>query len=308
MLSLVQTKKILVVTMLIMLSCQAVVCLAYDIEDEYGFASRLISSQDYDQAILSLRRYTLFGENQSKRLKARFIISSLYAQTDRHDRAAAAFLEIARDETQTDYYRERAAFMAIQSMFLNKDPASYHVSLDELDTMLNFLSKEGLEQKQYMKGFLGVYAGSRELADLLPLSTENTILQSHSEALHEQFNFWNTHPRKSTATAAVLSTLIPGAGQFYNGRYWDGAAALGIILGGAYWTRDLFDRGDNNWGWTVGVITGLLYLGQIRNSVIDAVKINERAELEFKKHLVEDYFLKFTLSVKEDDIRFGIAF
>ncbi|MCD4653032.1 hypothetical protein K8T06_03765 [bacterium] len=299
---------IFIITILTIIFSHIKICKAYDIEDEYGFASQLIASKDYEQAILSLRRYTLFGENPDNLLKARFIVSSLYAQLDRHDRAVSCFLEIARDDSQADHYRERAAFLAIQSMFLNKDPANYHVHLDKLDSMLNSLSQEGFEQRQYMKGFLGVYAGSSELIDLLPVETNNMVLRSHSEILRQQFDFWNTHPRKNPATAGILSVLIPGAGQIYNGRYWDGGVAMGLILGGAYWTHDLFERGDDNWGWTVGVVTGLLYFGQIRNSIIDAVRINERAELEFKKHLVEEYFLKFTLSVKEDDIRFGITF
>ncbi len=203
--------------------------------------------------------------------------------------------------------REGAAFLAIQSMFLNDDPAGYHVRLDRLEDDLGELSIEGRIRRQYMKGFLGVYAGSRELADLLPVDTNIEPIKSRSVELKQQFLFWESRHIRQPVTAALLSTVIPGAGQFYNGRYWDGAVALGVVLGGAYWSSELFDRGDDPWGWTVGVITGLLYLGQIRNSMIDAVRINEKAELEFKQQLISNYFLKFTLSVKQDDIRFGIT-
>ena len=50
---------------------------AYDIENEYLFASQLIASEDYSEAITVLRRYVLFGENVDNQLKARFIIGSL---------------------------------------------------------------------------------------------------------------------------------------------------------------------------------------------------------------------------------------
>lgn len=252
--------------------------------------------------------YVIFGSDVRHRLCARFIIGSLYAKQNRHDRAVSSFLEISADPEVNPELREGAAFMAFQSMFLGDDPAGYHLGLDQMEERLGELSIEGRIRRQYMKGFLGVYAGNRELADLLPIETNIEPIASRSADLKQQFAFWENRNPKSPVTAAVLSTVIPGAGQFYNERYWDGAIALGVVAGGAYWSHRLFERGDDSWGWTVGVITGLLYLGQIRNSMIDAVRINEKAELEFKQQLVSDYFLKFTLSVKQDDINIGIAF
>lgn len=283
-------------------------CSASGIDDDYAFASQLIATEDYDDAILFLRRYVLFSDEGPRQLCARFVIGSLYAKLNRHDRAVPTFLEIMSDPDTDMDIRENAAFLAIQSMFLGNDPAGFHVNLDKLEDSLGQLSIEGRIKRQYMKGFLGVYAGSRELADLLPVDTNLEPIASHSVDLKHQFDFWESRHIKQPVTAAILSTVIPGAGQFYNERYWDGAVALGIVGGGAYWSSRLFDRGDDHWGWTVGVITGLLYLGQIRNAMIDSVRINEKAELEFKQNLVSDYFLKFTLSVKQDDISFGIAF
>ncbi|MBN1297856.1 hypothetical protein JXA80_13855 [bacterium] len=327
---------------LISLTIPSSVCRSNEIENEYAFASTLIASKDYDLALLSLRRYVLFGTNKPRVVKARFICGSLYDMTDRHDRAASVFLELARDESLPADYREHAAFLAIQSLFLNKDLAGYHVQLDNLESLVSTqtalprpamdtgiadpfppdasatalpssfapgaLSETAKGHRRYLKGFLGVFAGSRELADMLPVETADSELYQHSRDLKNQFQFWETHPQKNPVTSGLLSTFIPGAGQFYNGRYWDGGVALGIVAGGAYWTYDLFDRGDDSWGWTVGVITGLLYFGQIRNAVIDSVKINERSELEFKQNLIDDFFLRFTLSVKEDDLRFGVSF
>lgn len=280
----------------------------YDIEDEYAFASQLIATGDYDQAILSLRRYTLFSENTERIIKSRFIVGSLYAQMKTHDRAAACFQELYKDNSVETSLREHAAFLAMQSMFLNEDPASFHVNLDQIEERLGGLSPEGSEQRNYMKGFLGVYAGAGELLELLPVDSENPDIRNHAVALRDLFAFWDTHPEKSPITAGALAAVIPGAGQFYNGRYWDGAVSMGMVLGGAYWSHELFDRGDDHWGWTVGIISGLLYLGQIRNSMVDAVRINERAELEFKQHLVEDYFMKFTFAIEKDSLRFGVRF
>jgi TM2 domain-containing membrane protein YozV len=281
---------------------------AYDLENEFGFASQLIASNDYPEAITVLRRYVLFGENPGHKLQARFIIGSLYAKQQQHDRAAATFLEIMKDDETRSELREGAGFLAIQSMFFNKDPANYHVHLEDMESILGEISIEGKIQRRYMKGFLGVYAGSAELANLLPIDTNLEPVRSLSVSLRDQFQFWEHHPSKSPIASALLSTVIPGAGQFYNERYWDGAVALGMILGGSYWSHRLFDRGDDHWGWTVGVITGLLYLGQVRNAMIDTVRINERAELEFKQNLVSDYFMKFTLAIKDDDIQIGITF
>lgn len=277
-------------------------------DDDYWFASSLISTEDYSEAITFLRRYVLFGDNPQRQLNARFIIGSLYAKLDRHDRAVSTFLGIMKEREIEQELREGAAFLAIQSMFLNDDLAGYHVCLDRLEDDLGELSIDGRIQRQYMKGFLGVYAGSRDLAEFLPIATDLEPIKSRSVDLKRQFVFWEERKIRSPLTSAILSAAIPGTGQFYNRRYWDGVAAMGVVLGGAYWSRELFDRGDNSWGWTVGIITGLLYLGQIRNSMIDSMRINEKAELEFKQQLISDYFLKFTFSVKQDDIRFGITF
>ena len=124
-------------------------CQGHDIEDEYAFASHLIATKDYNEALLSLRRYTLFSDNEPQVTKARFVAGSIYDILKRHDRATVCFLELANDPAQQPNYREHAALMALQSMFQDKDLASFHIQLDALNDTVGSLSAEGESYRRY---------------------------------------------------------------------------------------------------------------------------------------------------------------
>ncbi len=90
-----------------------------------------------------------------------------------------------------------------------------------------------------------------------------------------------TGKRKSPATAGILSFVLPGGGQFYNGEYTKGVIQLGIGLTGfvIYLNGVLnlkFDE-DINTGIMMG---GLLCLATMIWSIFDAISSAERINRE----------------------------
>lgn len=278
-------------------------------EDEWKFASALINTGDYESAAISLKRYALFGQDAQKCIYSRFIVGSIYEMQQKHDSAAQVFIDLSEDVDIGQYYQERASFLAAQSFFGGENLADYHITLDRMSTFPGrTLSPEAYSQRQYLLGFLGVYAANNQLAQLLPVDTGDDSIKKKSKELKDQMQWWSDHESKIPWLACVLSTVCPGAGQIYNNRYWDAFLASSLVLGGGWWSYRLFERDEDHWGWTIGVITGFMYLGQIRNSVVDAIRINDLAVFEFKKNLVDQFFLRFSVGVQGDSICLGVSF
>ncbi len=75
----IKTSLFIIVTLTAVAICP---CRAYESEEDYGFASHLIATEDYPEAITFLRRYVLFGDNPARQMNARFIIGSLVCEIE----------------------------------------------------------------------------------------------------------------------------------------------------------------------------------------------------------------------------------
>ena len=86
---------------------------------------------------------------------------------------------------------------------------------------------------------------------------------------------------KSPETAGMLSALLPGSGQFYNGRYQDGVYSFllnTLFTLGAY---KAYDQGNNALGALLTLIEIGWYTGGIYGAVGGANKYNRRIDDEF---------------------------
>ncbi|MBI5477094.1 MAG: hypothetical protein HY964_10215 [Ignavibacteriales bacterium] len=109
--------------------------------------------------------------------------------------------------------------------------------------------------------------------------------------------------RKSPTTAFVLSVLVPGGGQYYNGEYGKGAimtgvAAAGVVLIFAAGYEDVFVKDDYYWAsygyWTtestpwLSVGIGMIVVSSVWSMIdapLSARKINQSAVLSENPYL-----------------------
>jgi len=94
--------------------------------------------------------------------------------------------------------------------------------------------------------------------------------------------------KKEPALAMVISLLLPGGGQFYNGEYKKGAIQMGMFFGGAIIMFAFYPKeilfGDDNDEFTgedaVALLGGLIAMGGYIWSLYDAPKSASRINKE----------------------------
>jgi tetratricopeptide (TPR) repeat protein len=94
-------------------------------------------------------------------------------------------------------------------------------------------------------------------------------------------------PRRDVTTGVILSTVLPGAGQAYSGRWGDATAAL-VITGGlgtlavlSYLDKQYVGAG------VLGFLGITFYAGNIYNGGDAALQFNRRQELKLRQEILD---------------------
>lgn len=100
-------------------------------------------------------------------------------------------------------------------------------------------------------------------------------------------------PRRSGILAAILSAILPGAGQVYAGRYADGAVSLisvGALATGAFLC---FHHRERALGGTLAVAASLVYAGNVYGACNAAKRFNSVRAEGFRARLLERHIPAF---------------
>ena len=96
-----------------------------------------------------------------------------------------------------------------------------------------------------------------------------------------------TMNRKSPALAAVLSSVVPGAGKMYAGEFGDGVQSL-LLVGAlaALSIVSFHDEGVQSWrGWLYVSMGGLMHAGNIYGSAVSARRYNQKQQETLREDL-----------------------
>jgi hypothetical protein len=106
----------------------------------------------------------------------------------------------------------------------------------------------------------------------------------HDEALQQALRDWKESPRKSPWVAGTLSTIIPGAGKVYAGKWKDGLVSLLFVGANAYTSYRGFSSGGirSPYGWLFGGLSAGFYIGNIYGSQKAARIYNHEMESKIK--------------------------
>ncbi len=109
----------------------------------------------------------------------------------------------------------------------------------------------------------------------------------HDEVLVQALRDWTESPRKSPLLAGTLSTIIPGAGKVYAGKWKDGLVSLLFVGANAYTSYRGFSSGGirSPYGWLFGGLSAGFYLGNIYGSQKAARIYNHELESKIKSNV-----------------------
>ncbi len=99
---------------------------------------------------------------------------------------------------------------------------------------------------------------------------------------------------KSKWLSVSLSTLVPGAGQVYTGRYLDGAISFLSVLGTLFGAYHFHEKGDRPVSLTFAFFASLFYAGNIYGAYNSAERINCEQERNFRAKLLRKHIPNYS--------------
>ena len=255
--------------------------------DIYSFAEHLFSQKDYYRAITEYKRLLFYFPKGKFTDDSKFKIAKSYQLGNKTSLAFNLFSDLEKEFEGKDlglladfesiecFYRARDYQTALNSYFKFIEAKKYKNFVD-MATYRIGLSNLHLKNTEKAKNY---FDSIEEQSKLHGLASEMTEKTTEFEKLK----------RKSPFLAGLLSTVIPGAGQFYNGRVKDGIIALitnGLFIWGTYeaYKREYY---------SIGIVTGVFafgwYTGNIYGAVNGAHKYNRKKENTFFNSLKDRY-------------------
>lgn len=246
-------------------------------------ADSIAAHGHYDDAVTEYYRFIFFHSDYDK-------IGEVYSK------AAFCHAEIGRWESaihDIDLAISHARDDSLKSHY-HTDKAVIMAASGELDKSYSLLNTIYTETK-----YPGIRSRSTDLILLISILqcdwpeaeriVQNTGLDENSKnEINEILQKASKAPGKSPGKAMILSTMLPGAGQFYAGRYLSGLNALILNAALAYATGNLLL--NERYGYAVLTFYfGLrrYFEGNRNNAYLIAREYNNRINNAFKRELIE---------------------
>ncbi len=259
------------------------------INKELPFIEYLIAKEEYSAAIKLLNSYpkTIDSLNENTIDSINYLTGwSLYS-SKQLDESVEYFKQV---NLNSCFYSKSQLFASYNKAHLK----NYSEAIDLLNTFLP-KNKQDSIIKNYLKS--GVYLLNRDFSnynqsqneldkDFYGIKKENLIINSIANELC-------THKKKSTAVAAILSSIIPGSGKIYLGKTGQGISSLLIVTGLGLVTAENFNkRGPEKFSsilfasaftsFYLGNIYGTIKLSKISNKEYNSY---EDAKILFNIHI-----------------------
>lgn len=111
--------------------------------------------------------------------------------------------------------------------------------------------------------------------------------------LGEALGGYKEIPRRSPVLAAILSAVLPGAGQAYAGRHADGAISFISVAGLATGALLCFHHRERALGATLSAAASLVYAGNVYGAYNAASRYNAIEDDRFRARLIEHHVPRF---------------
>lgn len=262
--------------------------------------------REFFRAITEYRRFLFTYPTSPHRAFAHFRIAVALYQGQRYDKAFAIFREVAERYPDTRYAKQATLWQGESLMRQSLYPAAER-AYEKMDQTLP--DDESRQQARYQLGWALLYQRQwqKASAQFQRVSPESHLYQA-AQILTTESLHGSEIPQKSPWTAGILSGVLPGSGQLYNGRAGD--ALLAFFLN-ALFTAGIIETINQDRLAIAGVLSFFeagWYAGNIYSAVNGAHKHNRHATETFIRNL-ENRFRVTPLETRAPvGIRFSFGF
>lgn len=243
-------------------------------DNRLKFGNYLYEEKDYLRAANEFREYLKVFSNDTVQFK----FANSFYKIGRFTEAADNFKGLFFSSSLS----KEARLMYYESIFFQNDSKRFR-ELTERANLESIQYRDAIERLKFTTYFF----------DNIPLPNENELLESFPDSVQSrlsQFYLQKKFPaKKSLTTAALLSTIIPGAGKIYTGEIGDGVTALITTALSAYLAYTNFKADHQFRGWLFTAMTAFFYGGNIYGSAASAQIYNARIRFNFDNE-VKLYF------------------
>ncbi len=186
-----------------------------------SMADSLFSYENYDEAITEYKRYNFFHPDSKNSGYIYLKIGLCYQRIGNFKKSMDAFYTSIKLSDDDSLKNESRISIAVSSI-ANKN---YDYALKELQNVINNSNNPKIKRKaDFLKTVTYIYlknwdAASNSFRVFKNDSSYNS--NSHIIFIDSILNQGNELELKSPQKAEILSTFLPGSGQFYNGFYKD---------------------------------------------------------------------------------------
>ena len=270
------------------------------------FADQLMREREFFRAITEYRRFLFIYPTSPHRAFAHFRIGIALYRGQHYDRAFAAFREVVEHYPETLYAKQALLWQGESLMRQSQYSAAEHV-YKEMDDMLQ--DAESRQQARYQLGWALLYQRQWQQASAqFQRVTPESHLYPAAQILATESLNGHEIPQKSPWTAGILSGVLPGSGQLYNGRAGD--ALLAFFLN-ALFTAGIIETINQDKLAIAGILSFFeagWYAGNIYGAVNGAHKHNRHATETFIRNLENRFRVMPPESRGPIGIRFSFGF
>ncbi len=253
----------------------------YSPENILKFADSLYAQGDYLRAAGEYQRYLFYQPQESAQIH--YKIAVCYRFGGKTEQAIQGFEALLRTDPEGQfasraYYQIGATYFLMDryeqsAQFLHEalpriTDARQHAEAAQL------IGLSYLRQKRWSEA--GKFFKALQKSDVMQIREKAEVYHIYAEK-------GAALPTRSPFLAGTLSTIVPGAGRLYTGRFGDALNTLFTVGLTGWQAYDGFRRDglSSAKGWTLGTLCGIFYVGNIYGSVISARVYNRHVTDEF---------------------------
>jgi tetratricopeptide (TPR) repeat protein len=195
-----------------------------------AFAAQLMREGEYFRAITEYRRFLFYYPQDPRQAMVHFRIGLAFYRGQNYAEALQTFREVAQRYPETIYGKQAWLWQGESLMRQAQYGSAEQVYVEALK---QFGQEEVGQLARYQRGWTLLYRGLwREASAQFQHVSPESSLYRVARHLAEESLAGEQLPRKSPRTAGILSGVLPGSGQLYNGRLGD--ALLAFVLNGLF--------------------------------------------------------------------------
>ena len=256
------------------------------------FARHLLETGDYYRAVTEAKRYLFLAPQGPNRLEAERVIAEAYFESGQYGPALKAYGGLAGQKKDLDLAAE-ALLKLGRCLEMDGRPekaAEHYRWLAETADLPAGHESDLRNQARFRLGWLRLEQGrwSQAREAFLQVDQDHPWRQP-AEDLAQRAEAGETLPEKNPDTAGVLSAVLPGAGQMYNGRPTDAALAFSLNAAFIWGAVEAYNQESWPLAALLGLVETVVYGGNIYNAVNGAHIHNREQREKYMEKIRRDH-------------------